>query len=203
MRHSLILTIALLIVSLAILSCESVLGILPFTELSIESHPEDQYVVQHMTATFEVDASGNDLSYQWYNSDGALTNKTDSKLEFTGFTKSDSGSLYWCVVYGSDDTLTSNSTMLHVLDKISLPIVSVPQKSFTVSAGDAVVMRVEASGVQLLYQWKKGEFPIFGATQSEYAISSVTSANNGDRYSCVVSNSMGSVSSDEIFLTVQ
>ncbi len=192
----------LLISTLLILSCESPLGVLIPVDLAIISQPTDQYVVVNMTALFSVDAIGNSLQYQWYDVDGAISGGTKSALAISNFSKDDSGTEYWCRVIGSGDTIVTDKAKLFVANQITKPTVSVPENQFSVTTGNSVTMAVEASGVQITYQWKKGAFPIFGATKSEYTIRSVSMANNGDIYTCVVTNSEGFVTSEPIYLTV-
>ncbi len=189
----------LLFSTLFILSCESPLGVLGPVDLTIISQPTDLYVVVNKPALFSVDAIGNSLQYQWYDADGAILKGIRSTLAVSNFSEDDSGSEYWCRVIGSGDTLITDKAKLFVISK---PTVSVPENQFRVTVGNDVTMAVESSSVQITYQWKKGAFPIFGATKSEYTIRSVSMANNGDIYTCVVTNSEGFVTSEPIYLTV-
>ena len=52
------------------------------------------------------------------------------------------------------------------------------------------------------YQWKKNGSPIDGATASSYTTPVTTSADHGARFSVVLSNSAGTVTSSEASLTV-
>ena len=61
---------------------------------------------------------------------------------------------------------------------------------------------VTATGTApLTYQWQRGGKPIAGATAATLTIPSVLAADNGARFSVVVSNSAGSVASGEAVLT--
>ena len=60
-----------------------------------------------------------------------------------------------------------------------------------------------AAGTQpIVYQWKRNSALIAGATQSGYTITVVSLTNNGDTYSCVLSNVMGSTNSASATLSV-
>jgi hypothetical protein len=67
--------------------------------------------------------------------------------------------------------------------------------------GGWVNFSVSAVGAGLSYQWQKDQVDIAGANAASYLIDPVTAANQG-AYRCVVSNSGGSVTSEEAVLTV-
>jgi len=71
-----------------------------------------------------------------------------------------------------------------------------------VSAGSSVQFSVTASGrPSVTYQWSFNGTPINGATNSSYGLSNAQSGNAGS-YSVVVSNAMGSITSNVATLTV-
>ena len=85
----------------------------------------------------------------------------------------------------------------------SAPVIDEQPASVTVSAGQPATFSVSASGVQpLRYQWQRNGVPISGATQATYTIQSTTAADNGAQISVVVSNDLGSISSNAATLTV-
>lgn len=183
-----------------ILSCESPTGSTASStvKLAIDSHPLDQYVTTEMDADFSIKATGVSIEYQWYSDTGMLSDQNSSTLRLSDFSKDDSGSLYWCSVVSSEDTLTSETATLHVVDEITVPTVTVPQDVYMATVGDPVTMSVEAVGVAISCQWEKNGTPIAGAIGPDYTISAVTLGNNEDVYTCVVTNSEGSVTSDPI-----
>ncbi len=73
--------------------------------------------------------------------------------------------------------------------------------SLTAPVGSAASFSVAASGDALSYQWRRDGTPIPGATQSDYTVGSVQTANAGN-YDVVVSNSGGSLGSSAAVLTV-
>ena len=72
----------------------------------------------------------------------------------------------------------------------------------TVTELQAASFSVTATGTApLTYQWQRGGKPIAGATAATLTIASALAADNGARFSVVVSNSAGSVTSGEAALT--
>jgi hypothetical protein len=81
------------------------------------------------------------------------------------------------------------------------PAITSQPKSQDVKIGESVVFNVVANGTPpLSYQWRKNGNNIPGATQSSYSISNLRQSHFAD-YSVVVSNSTGSVTSDNAVLT--
>jgi glucose/arabinose dehydrogenase len=84
----------------------------------------------------------------------------------------------------------------------SAPVITNQPQSITVSEGNQATFSVTATGTPpLSYQWRKNSVNITGATSSTYTIPSVTTADGGN-YSVTVSNSAGTVISNNATLTV-
>lgn len=66
---------------------------------------------------------------------------------------------------------------------------------------NSVTFSVTATGGSLSYQWRKNNTDISGATSRNYTISSVTSASAG-AYNVVVTNPVGSVASNTVYLNL-
>ena len=83
------------------------------------------------------------------------------------------------------------------------PRIDSEPQSVSVQSGQAATFSVAASGSpQLSYQWFKGATAIPSATASSYTISSVAAADDGTRFSVVVSNLVGSTASASALLTI-
>ena len=96
---------------------------------------------------------------------------------------------------------TNNDTIRLGLLPVAPAIQTQPQ-SQTVTAGSNVQFAVTATGrPAVTYQWYFGSAAISGATSSSYSLSSAQSGNAGN-YTVVVSNVMGSVTSNAATLTV-
>jgi hypothetical protein len=86
---------------------------------------------------------------------------------------------------------------------VPAPQISNAPTSRATAAGAAVTFNVTAVGNgPFSYQWRRNGAVIAGATAASYSISQVTSSNDGDRYSVVVTNSGGSATSADAVLTV-
>ncbi len=82
------------------------------------------------------------------------------------------------------------------------PAITTQPASQTAKGGDAVTFAVTATGTPTLsYQWKKGTANISGATAASYTIAAVQNTDEGS-FSCVVTNAVGSATSDAATLTV-
>ena len=83
------------------------------------------------------------------------------------------------------------------------PSISAQPLAASVSNGQTATFSVTASGTGTLgYQWYLNGTAISGATISSYTTPAVTSANSGDSYYVVVSDSSGSVNSSSVKLSV-
>ncbi|MFL6282108.1 MAG: PQQ-dependent sugar dehydrogenase [Pyrinomonadaceae bacterium] len=83
------------------------------------------------------------------------------------------------------------------------PFVTSQPSSQTVPTGQAATFNIEASGGQpLLFQWQRDGADLAGETSATLVLNGVTSADDGARFRCVVSNSFGVVTSEEAVLTV-
>lgn len=75
--------------------------------------------------------------------------------------------------------------------------------SRTVAPGQTATFSTSATGDgPLTYQWQRNELAISGATSASYTTSPVTTADNGARFRVVVSNPVGSVTSNPATLSV-
>jgi sugar lactone lactonase YvrE len=83
----------------------------------------------------------------------------------------------------------------------SAPTITAQPTALTVNAGQTAAFAVTATAAAS-YQWQRNGQAISGATAASYSLAPATSANNGDSYTVVVSNSGGSVTSAAAALRV-
>jgi hypothetical protein len=121
-------------------------------------------------------------------------------------TAADDGSQFAVVVNNSAGSVTSNSATLTVEASVVpvAPSITTQPVSQTVTAGQSATFFVVATGTEpLSYQWKNGNRSIKGATSAAYTIPTTTTGDSGSQFKVVVSNAVGSVTSDSATLTVQ
>ena len=103
------------------------------------------------------------------------------------------------------NTTGSNGATLNVADPIvGAPTITTAPGNQTVTAGLAATFTVVAAGTApLSYQWQKNGTAISGATSSGYTTPATTSSDGGALFTVVVSNSVGSTTSNAATLNVQ
>ncbi|WP_374437630.1 M64 family metallopeptidase [Inhella sp.] len=88
--------------------------------------------------------------------------------------------------------------------QVNLPAITSQPASVTVDAGRTATFSVSASSsAALSYQWRRNGSTISGATAASYTTPATTAADNGANFSVVVTNSRGSVTSNNATLTVR
>ena len=168
----------------------------------ITSQPVKKTTAIGGTTKFSVTATGTaPLSYQWRKNGVNITGATSSDYFIPPAVPEDNGSLFSVVVSNVAGSVTSVDAKLTV--KLPPTITSQPANK-TVKVGRTPTFSVTATGYKpLSYQWRKNGTNIAGATDSSYTTPPVTKADSGSLFSVVVSNSVGSVTSNNALLTVR
>ena len=193
-------------------SATSTVALVGVVDGTTHNHP----VVAGATLNLTVGASGTGLTYKWYNgpqmlTDGGRVSGTQkATLAITNVnvaalaTPSDGGA-YTCVVGMGALSQTSGvfnvTIVLH--PTIQTPPASQMATVVTDVYGQPVILSVMAAetspvptGVPLTYQWRKNNLSIRGANQSTYTIpANVLALTHAGTYTCVVTNTAGSVTS--------
>lgn len=108
------------------------------------------------------------------------------------------GNLY----YLSRSNETGNPGAVYKVEYSGLPAIAEHPGDVTVAPGQSATFRVTASGEEpLSYQWQRDGVDIPGATSSTYTIRA-GGADDGAQFRVVVSNGLGTVTSDSATLTV-
>lgn len=104
-------------------------------------------------------------------------------------------SLAGCSGYSSNGTVNGGGQIA--------PYINTQPANQTVTAGQTATFSVVAAGTPpLTYQWQKNGADITGATSTSYTTPVTTTADSGEMFRVVVSNSAGSVTSNAATLTV-
>jgi hypothetical protein len=156
-----------------------------------------QKVTLSVVFLYTTDTTG--LSFQWSKNGTDLAGATGVSYVINAATAADAGS-YKVSVSNSAGT-SVGSTSITVLAAAPPAVVTQP-KATTAYVGQSVTFTVSTSGsFPKSYQWRKDGNNIVGGTQASYTITAVTTADVGT-YSVVVSNSLGSDTSNGASLTV-
>jgi hypothetical protein len=172
------------------------------TVLKIINQPSNASASLGFTVQLQVTATGSgNLAYQWYFNGTALSNSstisgaTSSTLSLSSFNANEIGS-YYVVISNPSGSITSQT--VYVAQPIS--ITSQPSAQ-TVIAGSKATFTVTASGTSPTYQWYFNNSPISSATNAIYTITNTQTSNVGSYY-VVVTNALGSVTSQNISLSL-
>ena len=170
---------------------------------SIAVPPADQTSFDGDAVSFSVTASGTaPLSYFWQRDGINLAGETSATLNLTA-TLALNGSKFSVIVTNKKGTITSSQATLSVLAKPAAPtIVSQPTSSTVTSPASAVFGVVATGTAPLAYQWQRNGIAVVGAASATYTTPPTTIFDSGSVFTLVVSNSVGSVASNQALLTV-
>ena len=141
------------------------------------------------------------MSYQWRKNGVNIAGATSASYTTPATTAADNGSLFSVVVSNSAGSVTSNNATLTVKTP---PTITTQPANKTVTVGRTAKFSVTATGTTpLSYQWRKNGATIAGATKASYTTPATTLADNGALFAVTVSNSAGSVTSNNATLTVK
>ena len=107
---------------------------------------------------------------------------------------------YWYPNATGLSTSAKSYTVTVIQGAVTLPVLVSNPSSQTIITGSQLNLSVSVTGTAN-YQWQLNGVNIVGATQSSYSVTSATSVNAGT-YTCLVSNSAGSVTSSPAVVTV-
>ena len=159
----------------------------------------NQTLCEGGNVTFTLNTSGSTpFTYQWKKDAGDLSNAIISTYTISPITNLSSGN-YSCNIKNSCGSISTNAVSLNLIPS---PVLVKQTGNQTRCSGDTVSFKISAtSSPSPTYQWQKDGQILNGATSSKYALSSV-SVNNGGNYSCIISNSCKSISSNIITFNV-
>lgn len=169
------------------------------TPPTISSQPVNVTICQNATASFTVNASGTNITYQWQQqppagtwSNCTGTTATQSTYSITNTSYSLNGYKYHCIITGNCEPDTVTVDVL--LTVKALPQITSQPSNQAACQGQNVSFTISATGTGISYQWE--ESTDGGATwhnapgtstATTYAITGIIPAMNGYKYRCVVS----------------
>ncbi|MEO8168460.1 MAG: glycosyl hydrolase family 18 protein, partial [bacterium] len=168
---------------------------------TITTQPSNTSAYVGATAIFTVVASGTPTAYQWQENNVNIAGATSSLYTTGVLTPGKNGHTFRCLVSNFVGTATSNEATLTVTN--SAPSITSQPVNRTVASGQTASFSLTAVGsLPLNYQWQVGGVNISGATNSAYTTSATTFSDNGKVFRCVITNALGSVSSNNAILTI-
>ncbi|HEY1109873.1 MAG TPA: immunoglobulin domain-containing protein [Opitutaceae bacterium] len=170
----------------------------------VTTQPASQTVAPGASVTFSFRTSSTAfLRYQWQKNQAPISGATSATYTIARVTTADAGR-YRVYITSSEGIVTSEEAVLTVstAPAATAPAITTQPASLAISAGASATFNVAASGTApLSYQWRKNGVAISGATSASYSINAA-SAGDAATYTVVVSNSAGSVTSQDATLTV-
>lgn len=164
----------------------------------ILAQPTSRTVRAGESVVLSIEASGAELTYQWYKDGVLIPEATTATLELKGIQTADTGR-YHALVRNAGGVVQSEVAIISLLQP---PTATTPANQ-TVKAGAAVAFETNAAGSgPFQYQWLRNGEPIAGATSGALGLASVRLADAGS-YAVRVTNAAGSVVSGAAMLTVE
>lgn len=155
-------------------------------------------VGRNETASLSVTAFGPNLTYQWFKNGAPINGAASSVLTLGAFTAANNGSY---TVRISDGTRMQTSQPM-VLDEVAEPVITTQPKNADALLGSAFTLAVGFRGAPTAtFQWRKNGQDIMGQTGRSLNFASLQFSDAG-RYSVVIGNGFGTVTSAAATLTV-
>lgn len=164
----------------------------------ITAQPQAIQVELGAPAMLEMEAAGDELTFQWEKDGTALPGQNEKRLSLSSARLEDAGQ-YRVSVSNRSASVFSHPAKIDVL--LPLPTVTTHPADQEVTEGDSVYFSAAASGEEISYQWEKDGKPLEGQTALTLMLKNVQLVDAGV-YRLIASNSRGSVESDAASLMV-
>lgn len=157
---------------------------------SITGQPASQSVAVGGAATFSVTATGSaPLSYQWRRNGADIAGATGASYTLAAAALADSGAVFTVRLSNAGGEVVSADATLTVTPVAVAPAITTQPADQGVNAGQSASFTVVATGTApLAYQWRRNGAGIAGAIAASYTTPATADADNGARFSVVVSN---------------
>lgn len=150
----------------------------------ITSQPIARNACEGETVTFTMDATGDNITFQWLKNGAPIPAATTKQLVLSKITLFDE-STYSCLVEGAcSPTASTNEVKLSIVERPQIRTQPV-DRSYRV--GDTLVLTFDVFGEELSYQWFRQGTPVPGATTRLFQKLPVTKSDSGS-WVCKVMN---------------
>ena len=163
---------------------------------TITTQPLSAAVMINSSVSFNITATGNNLSYQWNFNNIPIPGANSQSYSIPSASITNLGS-YTVTVSNTVSTTTSQSAIL----SFTAPVIINQPSSISATLGANASFLVTATGASLTYQWYFNGLVISGANSATYTVNSVSTANSGV-YTCKITNTYSSATSAPATLTV-
>jgi len=163
---------------------------------TITKQPVSQTIVAsgNTTVTFNVEATGSNLTYQWRKNEVPINTETFSTLTLTNVSSAAAGS-YDVIVSNANTTIASKKASLTLLSPITITKQPISQ---TVVAGSTVTLSVSATGSSLSYKWRKDDMDLTPSqTGSKLVLPNIQNSTTGN-YDVVISNAASTATNTSV-----
>lgn len=143
-------------------------------------------------------ASGEEVSYQWYSTNGVLDGQTSSTLSLTVGAEHD-GLGFYCRITNAEGSVDTATCTVTVTSPPSLTT-DIPA-NVSVNEGSNITLTCAASGKDLAYQWYSTKNVLNGQTGPTLNLQAAAE-HNGQGFYCQILNAAGAVSTQMCTVTV-
>ena len=161
----------------------------------ITNQPDSVSTCLGEAVSFEVQATGDSLFYQWYFRGIPMPGATNPVHTVPNVAYSDTGSYVVRIVNTCGQQISQNAD----LNVNIAPTIAVQPLSLLTCIGDSTAFTVTAGGDSLYYQWSHDGVDIPGATASVFSIDPISNTDIGV-YKVLITNTCGTILSDTAHL---
>jgi gliding motility-associated-like protein len=169
-------------------------------EASIVNDPDDLTICVGETASFSITTDIPVQAYQWYLNGAIILGANDDNYSTPVTTITDNANQYFCEITDSCGNIVSS--VFATLNLNPNLIINVASSSVNSCATDDVTFFVQASGLNVVYQWLENGTAIPGENNDTLSLISVAGTQDGNAYSVQVSSDCGNIFSSVMNLTV-
>ena len=180
--------------------------VLTYASPIVTSHPINDTVLSEQVASFSINASGNNLTYQWQKKSGTWINIDGAVHSMYSFQagSADNGLNIRCIVSSGNFNTISLTAIVVIGASVYVP--DLFPVDTAISLSDTIILSAQANGIPIpefewFYIYTSSPTPVSKGTGSKLSIFNAGKSDSGIYY-FVASNKFNSFSSDSTFIHV-